>query len=204
MANYWNPFAWQEQEHYQYQHYYPPRPQAPAASPNLSTGSNFPYPYYHPVHYQIPQYEYHRQEYNFLDGFGNNQEPPLVVHAPTHASTNLSLNSQPYTHIQTLTGDDVGRNAYLLLDSDFVMNQVYPTFDCYDQANIMNGVSVGIWDSGEGRTYRTKLLRSRVGNDYYLTENWYKKIVKKRHLTEGSEIGLSWDRHNSRFNFFVL
>ena len=65
------------------------------------------------------------------------------------------------------------------------------------------GVQVVVWDF-DTKSEHQLIFKQRTNGSNVFVEDWTKEFVIRRELKEGDEIGLFWDKSNSRFNFSIL
>ena len=65
------------------------------------------------------------------------------------------------------------------------------------------GVQVVFWDF-DTKSEHQLIFKQRTNGSNVFIEDWIKEFVIRRELKEGDEIGLFWDKSNSRFNFSIL
>nr|POE55677.1 putative b3 domain-containing protein [Quercus suber] len=65
------------------------------------------------------------------------------------------------------------------------------------------GIQVIVWDF-DTKSEHQLIFKKRTNGSNVFIEDWTKEFVIRRDLKEGDEIGLFWDKSNSRFNFSIL
>ncbi|CAH9084276.1 unnamed protein product [Cuscuta epithymum] len=102
-----------------------------------------------------------------------------------------------------LSASDVNSSSRLLLPKAEIMDRyVLPSLDeekvraCHSGM----GLKVKVTDTDDQKTYVLTLLRWK-SKSYVLTSNWSESFVRRRLLTEGDSIELSWNAQNLEFFF---
>ncbi|XVF18113.1 hypothetical protein REPUB_Repub10bG0184000 [Reevesia pubescens] len=118
-------------------------------------------------------------------------------------STELRLGHDPWLIKKKLFASDLGNNARLLLASRFVETHVFKFWNNNQLGKIKEGLPVSVWDCDTETQHELVFKRWNNGANV-LIKTWVKDFVKRRELKMGDEIGLQWDKSNSRFKFSVL
>ncbi|KAB5561174.1 hypothetical protein DKX38_006131 [Salix brachista] len=128
-------------------------------------------------------------------------------------STELSLSRyDPFTIKKKMKPSDLGNLCRLLVPSDLAEKHILPFLNTA-QANQVAGVvsqetnrglKVRVWDMNTGSMHQLVFKRWSTSRSYIFNDGWTKDFVKRRNLAEGDEIGIYWDKDQSRFTFSVL
>ncbi|XVF15993.1 hypothetical protein REPUB_Repub09cG0203900 [Reevesia pubescens] len=116
--------------------------------------------------------------------------------------TELRLGRDLWCIKKQLFGSDLGNNSRLLLASDDVEIHVFEFWNDVQLSKIKKGLPVSVWDYDTNTEHKMVFKQWNNGANV-LIKNWVKDFVKRRELKLGDEIGLFWDKDNSRFNFSV-
>ncbi|KAJ6707632.1 TRANSCRIPTION FACTOR B3-DOMAIN FAMILY-RELATED [Salix viminalis] len=129
-------------------------------------------------------------------------------------STELSLSHyDPFTIKKKMKPSDLGNLCRLLVPSDLAEKHILPflnTAQADQVAGVVSrqetnrGLKVRVWDVNTGSMHRLVFKRWSTSRSYIFNDGWTKDFVKRRNLAEGDEIGIYWDKDQSRFTFSVL
>ncbi|KAE8098889.1 hypothetical protein FH972_016920 [Carpinus fangiana] len=118
-------------------------------------------------------------------------------------SLELKLGFDPWVIKKTVQTSDVGDLAKLLLPAGLVRQHILPMWDAETIEKIKDGLGVVVWDCDTNSEHQMDFKQWKSGS-YVLIKQWTNEFVRRRTLKKGDEVGLYWDKINSRFNFSVL
>ncbi|GLT73076.1 hypothetical protein SLA2020_449580 [Shorea laevis] len=144
------------------------------------------------------------------DSGSTSKKRPRIAERPQKRKrarmTDLRLGLDPWSIKKTLESSDIGHLSRLIVASEDVHDHILPHWDAVVFEHLMNkgSVTVCVWDVDTETEIELMFKRWLSSGSYVFIKNWVTGFVKRRELKQGDEIGLLWDKANSRFNFSVL
>ncbi|GKU88922.1 hypothetical protein SLEP1_g3131 [Rubroshorea leprosula] len=144
------------------------------------------------------------------DSGSTSKKRPRIAERPQERKkakmTDLCLGLDAWSIKKTLGSSDIGHASRLIVASEDVHKHILPYWDVSVCGHLMNNgsVSVCVRDLDTESEIELRFKRWLSSGCYVLNKNWVTGFVKRRELKQGDEIGLFWDKGNSRFNFSVL
>ncbi|GAB4853652.1 hypothetical protein Ancab_017843 [Ancistrocladus abbreviatus] len=118
----------------------------------------------------------------------------------------VQLNHEPWKIKKKLNKSDVNMLCRLLISKTVVHAYVLPELESQekrDRVRTKGGLKVMVWDCDTETQHPLTLEYWKSSRSYVFKSGW-SGFVKRRGLTVGDEIGMFWDRLNTRFSFAVL
>lgn len=110
-----------------------------------------------------------------------------------------------YLGPKVLTKSDTDSSSRLLLGRDLVLYGIIRFLDQgrAKRCETVDGAKIHVHDL-DTHTDHELVLKMWKSNSFVFTGNWNKDFVRRRNLQKNDEIGLYWDKQNSRLNFTLL
>ncbi|GAB4858990.1 hypothetical protein Ancab_010462 [Ancistrocladus abbreviatus] len=118
----------------------------------------------------------------------------------------VQLNHDQWKIKKKLNKSDVNMLCRLLISKTVVNAYVLPELETQekrDRVRTKGGLKVMVWDCDTETQHPLTLEYWKSSKSYVFKSRW-SGFVRRRGLTVGDEIGMFWDRLNTRFSFAVL
>lgn len=121
-------------------------------------------------------------------------------------STELTLFTDPWTIKKKLTISDRSHLNRLLLNARTVDSHLVRYLPEGHRKMVQegSGLTVDVYDHDTESTYQMLLTKLTKRGSYVLTGGWFLDFVIRRGLKKKDEIGMYWDRSDSKLHFCVL